>query len=143
MSAAPTDDAPRRGEPPPPGVLDGLREAAQRVVADVIDIGRTRLELATLELEQERLRLARLWLGATVTLFLLFVGVVLAAAWIVLLCPPAWQATALGGLTAVFLGAAALAAWRWKAEAERRPPLLHGTLAELHADEKALRGEAA
>lgn len=137
------DDAGRPRESSAPGLFDGLREAAQLVVADVIDIGRTRLELATLELEQERLRLARLWMGAAVTLFLLFVGVVLAAAWIVLLCPPAWQATALGGLTALFLGAAALAAWRWKAEAERRPPLLHGTLAELREDEKALRGESA
>jgi uncharacterized membrane protein YqjE len=122
----------------------GLRGAAQLVLADVIEIGRTRLELATVELEEERLRLARLWIGATVTLFLLFVGVVLATAWLVMWCPPEQRLLALGLLALGSLGAAAASAWRWQHMAETRPPLLQATLAELRRDERGLsRGAAA
>jgi uncharacterized membrane protein YqjE len=122
----------------------GLRGAAQQVLADVIEIGRTRLELATVELEEERLRLARLWLGATVTLFLLFVGVVLAAAWLVMWCPPEQRLLALGLLALGFLAAAGASAWRWQRMAATRPPLLQATLAELRRDERGLsRGAAA
>jgi uncharacterized membrane protein YqjE len=122
----------------------GLRGAAQQVLADVIEIGRTRLELATVELEEERLRLARLWVGATVTLFLLFVGVVLAAAWLVMWCPPEQRLLALGVLAFAFLAGAGAAAWRWQRMVATRPPLLQATLAELRRDERGLaRGAAA
>lgn len=112
----------------------GLRGAAQQVVADLIEIGRTRLELATVEIEEERLRLARLWVGAAVTLFLVFVGIVLAAGWVVLVCPPDQRALALGLLALGFLAAAGYSAWRWQRDAANRPPLLHATLAELRQD---------
>lgn len=118
--------------------MEGLRAAAQQVLADVVEIGRTRLELATVELEEERLRLARLWVGATVTLFLLFAGVVLAAAWIVMLCPPEQRVTALGVLAGAFLVAAGVAGWRWRQLSADRPPLLHATLGELRRDQDEL-----
>ncbi len=118
--------------------MEGLRDAAQQVLADVIEIGRTRLELATVELEEERLRLARLWLGAAVTLFLLFVSVLLAAAWLVWLCPPEQRLLALGGLALAFFAATGVSAWRWRRFAASRPPLLHATLAELRQDREEL-----
>ena len=121
----------------------GLRGAAQQVLADVIEIGRTRLELATVELEEERLRLARLWIGATVTLFLLFVGVVLAAAWLVMWCPPELRLPALGALAFAFLAAAGVSAWRWQRMVATKPALLQATLAELRRDERGLGREAA
>jgi uncharacterized membrane protein YqjE len=119
--------------------MEGLRDAAQQVLADVIEIGRTRLELATVELEEERLRLARLWVGAAVTLFLLFAGLMLSAAWLVMLCPPEQRVLALGLLAAGFLAAAGFSAWRWRQLAVNRPPLLHATLAELRHDRDAVR----
>lgn len=118
--------------------MEGLRAAAQQVLADVIEIGRTRLELAAVELEEERLRLARLWVGATVTLFLLFAGVLLAVAWVVMLCPPEQRVTALGVLATLFLAAAGAAAWHWRRLAATRPPLLHATLGELRQDRQDL-----
>ena len=81
------------------GAAPGLQAAAQRVLADVIDIGRTRLELAAVELEEERLRITALLIHAALALILLFVGLLLAAAWIVLWCEPAQRATAAGWLT--------------------------------------------
>ena len=122
------------------GPAGGLRASARQVLASLIDIGRTRLELATVELEEERLRLARLWIGAVVTLFLLFVGIVLASACIVLASAPENQLTVLALLAAAFLGAAGAAAWRWRRLAASPSPLLYGTLRELRRDEETLSG---
>jgi len=120
----------------------GLREAASHVLATLVDIGRSRLELVTVELEEERLRLARLWIAATCTLFLAFVTVVMLAGWIVLLCEPAQRAAVLGVITAAFGAAATAAAWRWRQLGECRPALLDATLTELRNDRAALHAPA-
>lgn len=117
----------------------GLRDAAQQVLATLIEIGQSRLELATVELEEERLRLARLWIVATCTLFFAFVFCVLLAGWIVLLLDPAHRLAALGGLTTLFLAAGLAGAWRWRRLVVDKPPLLQATLAELRNDRAALR----
>jgi uncharacterized membrane protein YqjE len=118
----------------------GLRDALLRLFAGVLDIGRSRLELVTVELEEERLRLVRLWMAATCTLFFAFAAAMLMAAWIVLLCEPADRPTALGLLTAAFAAAAGLGAWQWRRLRVQRSPLLHATLAELRKDGAALQG---
>jgi len=115
----------------PPG---GLRDATHRLLASALAIGRTRLELATIELEAERLHLAHLLIAASITLFLLFLGLLLAAGWIVAVCAPADRPLALALLTALFLGAAAAGAWHWRRVALRKPPLLEATLAALQED---------
>jgi uncharacterized membrane protein YqjE len=117
----------------------GLRDAASRVLTTLVDIGRGRLELIAVEIEEERLRLARLWIVATCTPFLAFAGVVMLAGWIVLLCEPANRLVALGALTAAFLAAALVAGWQWRRPSARKPPLLNATLAELHNDRTALQ----
>lgn len=116
----------------------GLRAAAQQVLVDLLEIGRTRLELFVVELEEERLRLARMWIGAVVTLFLLFVGIVLASAALVLWCAPENRLAALAVLAGLFLLAAAVAAWRWRRLAQSPSPLLQATLGELKRDQEAL-----
>ena len=121
----------------------GLRDAAQQVLASLLDIGRTRLELVTVELEEERLRIAALAIRAAVTLFLLFVGTVLAAGWIVLWCEPAYRLVALGALCAAFLAAAAVSGWQWRRLARGKAPLLGATVGELREDRRALRGAEA
>lgn len=117
--------------------------AGRRMLAGLIDVGRTRLELATVELEEERLRIARLWIISAITLFLLFVGTVLAAAWVVVLCGPQNRTLVLGLLSASFLAAGALAAWWWQRAAARKPALLHATLQELEQDRRLLAEEGA
>ncbi len=120
----------------------GVRGAAQQVLATLVDIGRSRLELVTVEIEEERLRLARLWIAATCTLFFAFVGLVMLAGWIVLLCDPANRLTALGAFAALFMVAGVVGAWRWRRLAGRKPALLHATLAELRNDRAMLQARA-
>ncbi len=122
----------------PQGASGGLRGAAQQMIATLIDIGQARLELVTVEIEEERLRLARLWIVATCTLFLAFVATVMLSAFVVLLCEPEKRLSAVAALTAVFAAAAALAGWKWRQLATRKPPFLQATLQELRQDANSL-----
>lgn len=121
---------------PPPGLLGSARQ----VLALLIDIGQTRLQLAGTELEEERLRVAELLLYATASLFFLGVGLVLASLLVVMLFWDSHREWALGGLAATFLalGVGLRAVWRRKQR--NRPQLLASTLAELQRDRDALRG---
>ena len=126
------------GAPSGAAAEGGLRESARHLLGSVVDLGRTRLELATVEIEEERLRLARMMVGAVVALFLLFVAVVLAVAWIVLLFDAGQRTAALGVLCVAFLVAAALAGRHWQRLGRERQGLLHATLEGLRQDGAAL-----
>lgn len=119
----------------------GLLGSARAVLVALLEIGQTRLQLASTELEEERLRIAELLLFATAALFFLGIGIVLATLLLVLLF---WDARVLvlALAAAVFLavGAGLAAAWRRKAAA--KPPLLASTLAELQRDREALIGHS-
>lgn len=122
-----------------PLAAEGLPHAARQVLATLVDMGRTRLELVTVELEEERLRLARQLLLAACTLFLAFVGALLAAAWAVFLCPPERRLVAAGIVTALYLGGALLCAWQWHRIASRRTPMFAESIEALRRDQSALR----
>lgn len=119
----------------------GLLGSARRVLAAVLDIAHTRLQLASTELEEERLRLTELMLWAALALFFLFVGVVLTALLVVVLLWDDHRELALALLSAGFLGSAALAGFIGMRKARSRPPLFAATLAELKRDREALRGD--
>jgi len=118
----------------------GLLGSARRALAVALEIAHTRLQLASTELEEERLRLTQLVLWAALAVFLLFVGVVLTALLVVVLVWDDHRELALALLSAGFLGGAALAGFTWLRKARSKPPLLAATLAELERDREALRG---
>lgn len=107
-----------------PTTPSGLGTTVQRLLHGVAEIGRTRLELALLELEAERVRLERLLLRAAVGLLLLFMAVLMAVgAWLLHVAPedrPLWAAL----LALIFGLAAALVAWDGRRLARHRGPLL-------------------
>ena len=117
--------------------MQGAADALPQLLGTLLDSGRTRLELLGVELEEERLRLVALFIAAAVTMFCALVASALLAAWLVLLCEPAQRPLAVGAATALFSGAAAFGAWRWRRLTQRRPPLLQATLAELQRDHAA------
>ncbi len=86
-------------------------------------IAATHLELWALALERELAGLARLWIHAAVTLFLLFTGTLLGVGWLVLWADPSDRLAIVGALALGFLGAAAAAAWSWRSLVRLRRPL--------------------
>ncbi len=120
----------------------GLLASARAVLAGLIDIGQTRLQLASTEIEEERLRLAELLLWATAALFFIGIGLVLAALLLVLLVWDGPREWVLGGLTALFLAIGGWAAAAWRRKARAKPAFLATTLAELKRDRAALGGGA-
>jgi uncharacterized membrane protein YqjE len=121
-------------------LTDDLPAAARQVLATLMGIGQSRLALATVELDEERLRLARLLMACTATLFFGFLGAVLLTAWVVLWSEPINRLTVLAVLTAAAAAAAGLAAWWWRSLAATKPPLLQATLDALRDDGAAWFG---
>eukprot|EP01022_Parablepharisma_sp_SALTPOND_P024915 TRINITY_DN5610_c0_g3_i1.p3 TRINITY_DN5610_c0_g3~~TRINITY_DN5610_c0_g3_i1.p3 ORF type:complete len:230 (+),score=106.48 TRINITY_DN5610_c0_g3_i1:1715-2404(+) len=111
-----------------------LRQASSLGVA----LLRNRVELFSLELKEERLRLVGLLLWGGAGLLLGMVGLVLAALAIIYAVPPPfrWGAAALCAL--VFLGGAAIALAVVHSRLNRAEPPFARTLAELHKDSQAL-----
>jgi uncharacterized membrane protein YqjE len=118
-----------------------LGGSARHVAATIVDIARTRIELAGTELAEERLRLAKQALAATLALFCCGVGLVLAVIGLAWWAGPDRGAAVLGAGALVLLAAAAGAIVWWQRLVARRAPLLHETLAQLRADAQALAPE--
>ncbi|HJV61369.1 MAG TPA: phage holin family protein [Albitalea sp.] len=128
--------------PAPAGAsLAGLSAASRQLLASLIEVGQTRLELLALEFEEERLCLVQQAIVAACALFFFIIGIGLAAAFLVLWCEPQNRLVALGALSAVFLAGTAACLWRWQRLAAARPRLLQATLAELDKDRRALSAE--
>ena len=97
-----------------------MTQVLRRLLAGLVAIGRTQLELVALSVEAERRRLVRLWWLATLALWLALVAVALGLTAMLLWLEPPQRAAAAGGGALLFaLGSAvaALAGFR----ARRRP----------------------
>lgn len=114
--------------------------AARGVAATLLDIGHTRLQLATTELEEQRLLIAAQAVALLGTLFAFALGIVLACVAAVLVVPPEQRPLVLAALAVLCLAGGAFGVWRWQRLAAARPPLLQATLAELQKDSAALLG---
>jgi uncharacterized membrane protein YqjE len=121
--------------------MNGAHEvgtSARRIAATLVEIACTRIELGATELAEERLRLVQQALAAILALWCLGVGLVLgvlALAWWV---GPVHGPWVLGLAAVLALAAAGWGVLRWQRIVQRRPPLLHETLAQLRADAQAL-----
>ena len=82
----------------------GLLGSGRLVLAALVEIGQTRLQLASTELEEERLRLTELLVYGAVALFCIGVGLILALLLLVLVFWDGPRVLVLAIETAVFLG---------------------------------------
>jgi uncharacterized membrane protein YqjE len=99
-------------------------------------VARQRLELASLDVEEELLRLGGLLAGALVTALMLALALASAAATLV---DYFWEGARLAatlGVTGFFAVAALLMAWRLARALRDKPRFLAATLAELDKDRK-------
>ena len=131
-----SDAAPTRG---PAGHLLG---SLGRLLATAVTIGRTRLELLTVEVQLEVQRTAAILLWALAALFAAGVAVLLAGVTVVIVFWDSHRVLAAVIVTGAFIAVALLAAAILAYKIRTKPPLLEGTLAELASDRARLEDDS-
>jgi uncharacterized membrane protein YqjE len=112
----------------------GLMESLKRMASTLLAIFRTRLELLSSELEEERLRVSQMLFYASAALFFLGLAIMLLTVFIVVVFWDSYRLPVLGGLTALFFVAGL---WAWNAlhrAARERSRLFSASLSELSDD---------
>ena len=116
----------------------GLVADVRGVAADAVRIVRTRLELLSIEFQEEKERIVRQVLVASAALFLAVFGMMLALAWLVLALPEEYRQGALGVLCLLFLAGAG-GCYYWLTQKRPSGPF-SSTISTLVRDEAALKG---
>ncbi len=122
------------GNPPGAGLLVSLR----RLLSTALEIAQVRLELLSLELEQEKQRVVAGLLWAALAVLLLGVGIVLLVGLLLMLLWDGYRLPALALLSLLFLGAGVLLLQRAHARLSSPAGLAVASLAELARDREAL-----
>ena len=118
----------------PPRPRRDLRGAVGRLATALLDAGRTRIELATVEFEEARARatdsLVLVLVAAAAFAFALLAVSLL----VVVLFWDTYRIAALVGMTLVYLLIGVVALWRLSEHKKADPPAFAATLAELERD---------
>ncbi|MEX5746522.1 phage holin family protein [Massilia sp. X63] len=118
-----------------------ITAAVRRIAANVLDLARTRLELAAIELqESSRLLLGYLAWGLAAAVLGLF-ALALVILFVLVLFWDTHRLAAVGGMAVLFILGTVFAALKLRAGLATRAPLLPATLAELRKDAAALKGD--
>jgi uncharacterized membrane protein YqjE len=96
---------------------DAAPPLSRRILATLIEIGQTRLQMAATEMAQERHRLGRMSLNAAICLCFAGLGIVFGAVAVILACPAAYRPWAAGAWSVLFIGLAAGGWHRWQRDA--------------------------
>lgn len=123
------------GAPRPPGLVDSL----SRLGRTALGVLRTRLEILGTEIEEERIRFARLALAVAAIAFCLQMAVLLFVAFLVVLLWDTHRLATLGTVAAAFLIAGVVGVLVLKRRLARRPKMFASSLGELVKDEERLR----
>ena len=121
------------------GPISKLLRSLGNVVASLIDVGQTRLELLTLELQAEVRRAAGLLAIGFFTLFFAGMGCLLAGLSLIFAFWDSQRILVSLLVTAFFFLMASLGAWKLASQLRSKPPILGDTLSELRKDRDRLR----
>lgn len=121
--------------PPSPKFLESVRNLAGSLVAMI----QTRLELASVELAEERTRLMKVALLACFGLVFFGIGLVTLTGLIAILFWDTYRWQALGALTVLYLLLCAICLAYARNLVRNAPPMLEATLAEIDKDREILR----
>lgn len=108
--------------------------------ATLLELAGSRIELAVVELREEGERRKGMLALVLVGALFLALGLLLAAAFVVVLLWDEHRLLALGGVTLLYLGIAAFSFLKVRQLAREAPPPFEATLRELAADREMLRG---
>ena len=103
------------------GTEPGLGHLVQRLTTSGLGALQNRVELAAVELEEEKGRLLQMVIAAVGLLFLVMMGLVMLTATIVFLFPEEYRVYALAGFTVLYLGGAVLAFFMLKGVLKHTP----------------------
>jgi uncharacterized membrane protein YqjE len=116
----------------------GLFDSVKVLACTLLAIAHTRLELFSIEIEEQRVRLTSMLVWTLIALFCAGLGIVLATLFVVFALWDTHRLLALGIPAIVFLLAAALAWLIVLGKTRARPRLFAASLAELSEDRKEL-----
>ena len=117
----------------------GLLESAQRFIANVLELSRTRFELFGAELREELARLAAGLLGGLAVLVLAALGLAFAGGALILYVSEAHRLGAAIGVALFFFGCAVVVALFVRRVAAEKPRAFDATISELQRDLDAIR----
>ncbi len=112
--------------------------SAQSLLAGLIALGRTRLELFGTELQEELTRLFFTLIGAMAVLLLAALGLGFSGLAVLVLLDGESGALAAAAMGVVFLLGAFAAAWSMRRLTREKPRTFSATLAELERDREAV-----
>jgi uncharacterized membrane protein YqjE len=112
----------------------GLMGSLQRLTATLLAILRTRLDLFSSEMEEERLRIEQRLLYGSITLFFFAISILLLTLFIVVFFWDNYRLQMLGGFTALFL-LAGLITWNALRKISREKPKLFSVCLATLADD--------
>lgn len=122
------------------GPLRQLVASVGGLLSTAIGIGRTRLELLSVELREELHRTAGLVVWGAIAVLAAGGGVLFAGFAVVVAFWDTHRTLAAVLVTVAYLALAAVAGFQLRARLKSRPPFLQATLGELARDEDELRG---
>ena len=114
----------------------GLMRSAQALLATLLGLARTRLELLSVEMQEVLARLVLIMVGAVAAILLGALAVGFASVALVLAVEPQYRVAVSAGLAVLFLAVAVIIGWRVREGARLRP--FADSLAELRRDQSAL-----
>lgn len=116
----------------------GLMASLRRLTANFTVVAGSRLELLANEVEEEKLRLGRLFLLGSLVVLFFGLAVMLATVFVVVLFWDSHRLLAVGGLGSLFALLAVFTARALRAEAQVGSKLFSASLAELAKDHHQL-----
>ena len=116
----------------------GLFDSLKALLATLLGIAHTRVELISTEVEEQFARLVSLLVWGLVALFFAFTGVILSAIAVVVVFWDSNRLLAAGLLGGLFIAIGTGAALIARRRLRERPKLLAATLAELERDRETL-----
>ena len=118
----------------------GLFDSAKTVLATLVSIGHTRLELLGTEVQEELARLAEMLLWAIVTVLFAALGLILATLAVLMALWSTHPLLAVSALAGLYLVIAVIGLAVLRHKLSSAPGFLSATLAELEKDREQLRG---
>ena len=121
----------------------GLLHSAQSLLASVLALARTRLELFSTELQEELSRLLAVIVVAVAALLLAALGAGLAAAALLIALPAEQRVSVAAAMAVLSIAAAVAAGWTARTLLLTKPPPLAASIGELERDREALLARSA